>query len=458
MPPPRPTLLVPVENQVRELDAKLLFSLVAAERGYPVILGSRATLHREAASLPRGVYVAKSVRVLSTRMFKIYRDLGSEIVSWDEESLVRGRDSTFWYRRRIGKEAFDQVRAVFAWGEDDAEIFRGYPQGCKPSVHATGNPRLDLTRPELRGYFDDDVIRLRNRYGDFILVNSNFGLVNHYVDSLSGVAPLPPGESTEEERTFAEGLLTYRSELFEAFKLMVPSVAKAFPNLRIVVRPHPVEKHDPWQEIASQHDNVELVQEGNVLPWLLAASVLIHNGCTTGVEAYTLGVPSVSYEPVSNERFDWELPNELSRRVADLDELNAQLRDVLADGASGIDSRQCAIAKKHMTSIDGALACDRIVEVLDTLYAGKESQPLERPGAARYAAAWIHCHGRAAWKNMRAGIPGNRNSADYQKYRFPGVDVSSLRDSTDRFAKQLGRFGNIEIRERSADVFEISRR
>jgi hypothetical protein len=111
-----------------------------------------------------------------------------------------------------------------------------------------------------------------------------------------------------------------------------------------------------------------------------------------------------------------------------------------------------------MASLDGALACDRIVEVLDTLYAGQESLPLERPGAARYAAAWFHCHGRAAWKNLRAGIPGNRNSADYQKYRFPGVDLASLRDSTDRFAKQLGRFGTIEIRSRSVDVFEITRR
>lgn len=458
MSPPLPTLLVPVENQVRELDAKLLFSLVAAERGYPIILGARATLHREAASLPRGVYVAKSVRALSTRMFKIYRDLGSEIVSWDEESLVRSRNSTFWYRRRIGKEALDQVRSVFAWGEADAEVFRGFPQGCGASVHATGNPRLDLTRPELRGYFDDDVAKLRKRYGDFLLVNTNFGLVNHYVDSLTGVAPLPPGESTAEERAFAEGMIDYRSKLFEAFKLMVPSVAKAFPNLRIVLRPHPVEKHDPWQEIATQHDNVELVQEGNVLPWLLAASALIQNGCTTGVEAYTLGVPAVAYEPVSDGRFDSELPNALGRRATDLDELNAQLRDALANGVSRNDSRQRALAEEHMASLDGGLACDRIVDVLDTLYAGKEGLPLERPGAARYAAAWIHCHGRAAWKNLRAGIPGNRNSADYQKYRFPGVDLSSLRDSTDRFAKQLGRFGNIEIRGRSDDVFEIARR
>ncbi len=33
------TLIIPVENQVRELDAKLLLGCVAAERGLPVILG-----------------------------------------------------------------------------------------------------------------------------------------------------------------------------------------------------------------------------------------------------------------------------------------------------------------------------------------------------------------------------------------------------------------------------------
>ena len=48
------TLIVPVESQVRELDAKLLLSCVAAERGFPVIIGSRAYTHFHAASFPRG--------------------------------------------------------------------------------------------------------------------------------------------------------------------------------------------------------------------------------------------------------------------------------------------------------------------------------------------------------------------------------------------------------------------
>src|SRR5687767_9658409 len=90
------TLSIPVESQVRELDAKLLLSCVAAERGFPVVLGSRAFIHYLMPFLSRGVYVAKSMRSLSARMFDITRGLGHEIVAWDEESLVRGPTSVYY--------------------------------------------------------------------------------------------------------------------------------------------------------------------------------------------------------------------------------------------------------------------------------------------------------------------------------------------------------------------------
>lgn len=82
------TLIIPVESQVRELDARILLSCVAAERGFPVIMGSRAFTHFQVASAPRGVYLAKSMRSLSSSMFRILRKLGHEIVAWEEEALV----------------------------------------------------------------------------------------------------------------------------------------------------------------------------------------------------------------------------------------------------------------------------------------------------------------------------------------------------------------------------------
>ena len=88
-------IILPVENQVRELDAKLLLACVAAERRFPVLIGSRAYIHFQAASVPRGVYMAKSMKTRSIRMFGILSQLGHEIVAWDEEGLLREPDRVY---------------------------------------------------------------------------------------------------------------------------------------------------------------------------------------------------------------------------------------------------------------------------------------------------------------------------------------------------------------------------
>ena len=145
------TLIIPVETQVREMDAKILLSCVAAERGFPVIIGSRAYVHYQVASFPRGVYLAKSLRTLSIRMFKILRQLGHEVVAWDEEGLLRWPDAEY-YRQRLSPITMAQTSHLFAWGTDSARVFRDYPGYHGTPIHVTGNPRIDLMRPELREY------------------------------------------------------------------------------------------------------------------------------------------------------------------------------------------------------------------------------------------------------------------------------------------------------------------
>ncbi len=210
------TLIIPVENQVRELDAKLLISGVAAERGFPIILGSRAFVHFKVASVPRGVYLAKSMRSLSTRMFRILRALGHEIVAWDEEGLVRFAGSEY-YRRRLSPEALREVSHLIVWGEDNAEALRGYPGYHGAPIHVIGNPRIDLIRPELRGFYAEDAERLRARYGDFLLINTNFGQTNHYFPRLGEMRAVVEGRGPDAGNAFDVGLGRMKLKLFEHF-------------------------------------------------------------------------------------------------------------------------------------------------------------------------------------------------------------------------------------------------
>jgi len=56
-----PSLIVPVENQLREFDPKLLLSLVAAESGFSAYFGFRTEIDDRIGRIPRGTSVSKSM-------------------------------------------------------------------------------------------------------------------------------------------------------------------------------------------------------------------------------------------------------------------------------------------------------------------------------------------------------------------------------------------------------------
>jgi surface carbohydrate biosynthesis protein len=85
---PRPYLILPVENQVRELDAKILLACVAAQQGYASIIGWRGLVDARIGRFPPSVYLAKSMSRENTKMFRINRKLGHTIIAWDEEAVV----------------------------------------------------------------------------------------------------------------------------------------------------------------------------------------------------------------------------------------------------------------------------------------------------------------------------------------------------------------------------------
>jgi surface carbohydrate biosynthesis protein len=458
---PKTTLIVPVESQVRELDAKLLLACAAAERGFSVIIGSRAFVHYAIAGMPRGVYLAKSMRSLSNRMFEILRQLGHEIVAWDEEALVRVTAEDY-YRRRLSPKAMGLVSHLFTWGEDDAEIFRRFPDYPGTPIHVTGNQRIDLLRPELRGYFDDQVAALRDRFGEFVMVNTNFGYVNSFVARLnlmqesrdSGTQPSLGENTVGMTPEFARRLAGHKQALFEHFCEMVPALAAALPDRTIVVRPHPSESHTAWQEAGHGHENVHVINEDSVIPWLMAAKLLVHNGCTTAVEAAVLGMPAIAYRPVRNKAVDLELPNALSYEASDLDDLLNKVRRT-ADGESANPNggARRAILGRHIAALDGSLAIDRMVgRLCDVGY--RDRRP-PRPALLPYLKGWLHAYGRTAVKQLNRRRSGHRNADAFHTHRFPGTSLEELRERIQRFVERTGRFEHLKVAQLSDHIYRI---
>ena len=373
----RASIIIPVENQVRELDPKLLLACIAVQRGFDVIIGSHREIDFRITSFPRSLYLNKSMTERNLKMFRIMKKSGHEILTWDEEALVHLPAETY-YSRRLSPVAIRYNSHLFAWGEDNAELWRQYPD-LPPDmpIHVTGNPRSDMLRPELRSFYEPEAEEIRKAHGNFILVNTNFNHVNAFYPAQNLFRPVKKAGAEPQfgkaavgmSREYAEGLRDHKLAVFKTFKQLIPTLEQAFVDHTIIVRPHPTENQQVYKDIAGDCQRVKVTNEGNVVPWLMATDVVIHNGCTTGVEAYMMNVPAVSYRAEIDETYDmgfYRLPNLISHQCFDVDHLLETITKIIKGelGAADGDERQ-ALVKQYLAAQDGPLACERIVDVLE---------------------------------------------------------------------------------------------
>ncbi len=437
------TLLIPVEIQVREMDAKILLSAVAAERGFPVIMGSRAFIHFQAGSVPPGVYVAKSMRTLSIRMFEILRELGHAIVAYDEEALVRAPDYEY-YRWRLCPETVRQVAHLMAWGEDDAQVLHAYEGYRGAPIEVTGNPRIDLMRPEVREYYRPEVDAIRARYGGFVLVNTNFNKVNHFFAELSELKSAAEVGAEAGANPFEAGKGRHKLVLFQHFLEMLPALCAALPEQTILVRPHPAENHAPWLAVAERCPNLRVANEGNVVPWLMACKALVANSCTTQVESALLDVPTLNFEPLTHEEYDYALPNALSRPARSTEELCALTQEMVQGTLGPLDlGTRREILAPHVAALMGPLAADRMVDVL--VAAGYLDQRPPRPALATYLRGRLRNRLRTSRKRANMRRPGHRNNIVYHAHRFPDISAAEIQARVDRLGRLLGRFERVRV-------------
>ncbi len=323
-----------------------------------------------------------------------------------------------------------------------------------------------MLRPQLHPYFKIDAERLRKKYGDFILINTNFSNVNAFVSSLNLF--LPANKTGEEpkfgrgavgmSREYAEGLRDFKQAVFEDIKNTIPVLEKAFPKINIVVRPHPTENPQVYRDIAAQCERVFVTNEGNVIPWLMATKVLVHNSCTTGVEAYIMKVPAVTYMASRNEYYDngyYRLPNTLSYRCLDLKQLQETLEMILKGklGAPDGDERR-DLMNYYLAAQDGPLACERIVDTLDKIAEGW-SQLLRPPYhhrlAGRYRANW-----RRLVKAYKSHMPNSKYRPEFQRHRYPGLTLQELKGRISKIQTLLGDTTELEAEQISDYIFRIS--
>jgi surface carbohydrate biosynthesis protein len=441
-------LILPAEIRSREFDARILQGLLAVQRGWQVVLGSKAMIGRHIWRFPRGVFLCQTLTGRRVTILDLVGRLGMPSIGWCEEGLIyQSRD--IYLMRRVAPATLSKLSAIVAWGERSRGDINVVASRLGLDARALGNPRFDLLRTELRNVHAEEVDRCKERFGDFILINTNFSNVNCAPEAQQRMMPAAPtgSESSAALVERFEAFREYRRELFQHFQRMVPGLAKHFSKQTIVIRPHPAENPEIWNEIAAQQPNVKVVREGSVVPWILASKALIHNGCTTAVETAMMDRCPIAYCPVVRPELDAVLSNDISRCAGSVNEL-IDLVDAEMTGKLSLEEHQERILDQFVSSRQGPLASERILDVCDDIADTHRIESTQVPMCARLRAMMRH-----AQKSIRI----NHRNDRYHPTVFPATDADYVERRCAAIAASLGlsATGRVSVRAIGSNIFEM---
>lgn len=322
-------IVFPVETASRELLYKLFLCKEFAEQGYSCFIGNKRVVHKLIGRIDNFVYFDKGYhKGVSESIYSMIKERDGIIISLDEEGAVDFNDNSTLLSR-YSPEMIRSVDHIFLWGYQQLKILeQSYVDTNKITV--SGHPRFQLLHQKFRWLYQDQVDKILSKYGDFILVNTNMGFGNNI-----------KGEEFVKENYNSR--IKNLENMIEFDKLKQNSIINMVRKLssrvkiKIIIRPHPEEDLLTYENALKGLNNVEVVYEGSVVPWLIACQNLIHTDCTTAIEFYFLGRTPYSFLPeIFDDRLVTYLPRKVSRIYHDPEELVQQL---LAKDSSLLDSK-----------------------------------------------------------------------------------------------------------------------
>lgn len=355
------TVALPIENKVRELDGKFWLSLNLAERGYKVVLGPSWDIKPAIDIIKPDVYLTKDPGDGNVEFFKKLQDSGILVCGLPPEG---GFDTTEENYLANKQQSINFLDAHFVWGEKEAQMLKNCYKNISKKIKITGNPRFDLLNSGLRSVYADVSKEIRNKYGNFILFNSNFNRANtkHRNKRIKNVRDNYSNRNPVEEEK------QNMRVLYSFFELILYLTTTDI-NRNIIIRPHPDEDHSTYHQEFKHFSDIHVKHKGDVRPWIYASDGVIHHNCTTGIEAAMMNKPVLSYNPFSHTHNNKSLPLLVSQVRSKRENVKKWLTQTAIPGSDyHLDKQQKSKLKQYFKNVDqpaAPLICETIDELVE---------------------------------------------------------------------------------------------
>ena len=316
-----PRLYFLIEETARELAGRVLLSTVAAEQGFSSCIVPQWLIWNQFEQLDPGIVIFKGNNTVQTNHMLAARKAGHLVAAIEEEALGVSLDVQI--QRLFDPRTADACDLILAQGENVRVAMAAKDQRIADRIVVTGNPRIDLLRPPFSRQIMAQAEEVKRVHGDYVLINSNIGSINPrvadtYADYTACIqVGLIAANNPKDRADYLEWCGWERANLDLLTRVIGAYLDR--PGVpRLIIRPHPSENVGKWRQAYQDEPGVSIILEGDHLPWTAGANLLIHTGCTTGIEAAILGTPALSLMGGSS---DWH-------RIPTSNHVNQTSRDV----------------------------------------------------------------------------------------------------------------------------------
>lgn len=349
------TILFTIELSDRELFPKCLLAIEMIKAGFRVYIGTFRSIHETRKRIKSCIFFHKSSYTRRIRQYR--RDMGAVVAIMDEEAgvAIPAHRMTDFCKERYGKLTKEDYDYVFTIGEGYRSRLSTFKNLDGIQVLAAGWPRVDLWREEYAVIHQKKRDEIHRQHGDYILFISSFGFTSR------------TGYEFKLKRAQSESRVKALHNTFNALNNYIELISRLAQetNEKIVVRPHISESIEEWRSIFSAYPNVTVCRDGDVAPWLLAASSVITYRSTVTLQAALNGIPTVQYKINEIDGIDDVPVFKVSKCVDSYEEVVDYLnRHKTHEERDKLRLQAIEILKNDVSSLDGQTAASKIAAAL----------------------------------------------------------------------------------------------
>lgn len=379
--PVRPLYFL-VEETSRELASRVLLATVAANGGFTSYIAPQWFAWEHFDRMPAGVVLFKGNNGAQAAQMIAARAAGHRVAAIEEEILGvanAGEILRLFHPSNVGA-----CELFILQGAHTREVLLSRFPEVEPQTVVTGNPRTDLLRSPFDNHTRAYATYLRRTHGDYILINTNLASINprvedtiSYYELCMRVGVIDPANADDHDQFFK--WCNWERQNMALLTEVIAACRASSSVPKIIIRPHPSENIDKWRQAYPGDEKVSVIREGDHTAWTAGARLLLHTGCTTGVEAMLLGTPTLTLQGGVSDWHRTHTSNLVNMAAGSLEAATTKIEAFFQGDADACTStpQMWRELERQLLPQNGGTAAQRIIDALTPLTAN-DPAPLDR--------------------------------------------------------------------------------